>query len=220
MLGASPADEGAMDAISRPMQILVAVVLAFAALWFVALRPKSDSGSSSAASAPGAQGLGRAVSGAKGAVAQTDSAASKAQKAAGATAASSTATGAASSSGSASATSGPARPVHDRSKPILAELAHGKVVVLLFWNPRASDDRSVHAVLRGVDRHGGKVAVHSSSVSHVGDYVEITSGVQVLGSPSALVIDRKGHAKQVTGFNDARAIDQAVGDALAGKLAA
>ena len=102
----------------------------------------------------------------------------------------------------------------------MAELAHGKVVVLLFWNPRASDDKSVHAVLREVDRHGGKVAVHSASVSRVGDYLAITRDVQVLGSPTALVIDRKGRAKQITGFNDARAIDQAVSDALAGRLAA
>jgi hypothetical protein len=215
-----------MDAISRPMQILLAVVLAFAALWFVALRPSGDSGkSSSAPSAPGTEGLGRAVNGAKGAVAKSDASAQKTQAATGANTAN-TASGAAAGQASnptstSTGTSLDARvSASDRSKPLLAELKQGKVVVLLFWNQRASDDKSVHAVLREVDRHGGKVRVHSASVSRVADYTAITSGVQVLGSPTALVIDRKGHAKQITGFNDARAIDQAVGDALAGKLTA
>jgi hypothetical protein len=220
MLLASAADEGAMEAISRPMQIVLAVVLAFAALWFVALRPKGESGSSSAPSAPGTQGLGRAVTGANGAVAQSNSAAERVQQAAGGTAANSSAAAGSSSSSSAPAGSAAPRPVHDRSKPLLAELAAGKVVVLLFWNPRASDDRFVHGVLRAVNRHGGKVAVHSAAISRVGDYLAITSGVEVMGSPAALVIDRKGHAKQITGFNDARAIDQAAADALADKLAA
>ena len=213
-----------MDAISRPMQILLAVVLAFAALWFVALRPKGDSGkSSSAPTAPGAAGLNRAVNGAKGAVAKSDASAQKTQNATGGATAgttSSSATGTKSPSAGNTASVSTNVSAGDRSKPLLAELAHGKVVVLLFWNKRASDDRSVHAVLRSVDRHGGKVAVHSASVSRVADYTAITSGVQVLGSPTALVIDRKGHAMSITGFNDARAIDQAVGDALAGKLTA
>jgi hypothetical protein len=212
-----------MDAISRPMQILLAVVLAFAALWFVALRPSGDSGkSSSAPSAPGTEGLGRAVNGAKGAVAKSDASAQKTQAATGANTTSGAAAGQTSSptSTSTGASLDARVPASDRSKPLLAELKQGKVVVLLFWNPRASDDKSVHAVLREVDRHGGKVRVHSASVSRVADYTAITSGVQVLGSPTALVIDRKGHAKQITGFNDARAIDQAVGDALAGKLTA
>ena len=213
---------GAMDAISRPMQILLAVVLAFAALWFVALRPSGDSGeSASAPNAPGAKGLGNAVNGANGAVAKSNAAA---QQAAGGTSANTASGAAASQSPSSSSTAAGSPSVsvapRDRSKPLLAELKAGEVVVLLFWNRRASDDKSVHAVLRQVDRHGGKVAVHSASVSRVADYTAITSGVQVLGSPTALVINRKGQAKQITGFNDARAIDQAVGDALAGKLAA
>jgi hypothetical protein len=223
MFAAAPADEGAMESISRPMQIALAVVLAFAALWFVALRPHGDSGkSSSAPTAPGATGLGNAVNGAKGAVAKSDASAKQTQAAAGTAA--NTTSGAANSqaptSSSTAASPGASVAVRDRSKPLLAELKAGKVVVLLFWNPRASDDKSVHAVLRQVDRHGGKVAVHSASISRVADYSAITSGVQVLGSPTALVIDRKGNAKAVTGFNDARAIDQAAGDALAGKLAA
>ena len=164
------------------------------------------------------------MNGAKGAVAKSDASAAKTQAASGGTAANTspgaTSSGASSSSSNAVGSPAVAVPSTDRSKPLLAELKQGKVVVLLFWNTRASDDRSVHAVLREVDRHGGKVAVHSASVNRVADYTAITSGVQVLGSPTALVINSKGQAKQITGFNDARAIDQAVGDALAGKLAA
>lgn len=91
-----------MDQVSRPLQIVLILALAFAGLWFVALRPKSESSSapapapSPAAPAPaqggtsppanGAQpgksalpgGLGRAVDKARATKAQGDAAAARA----------------------------------------------------------------------------------------------------------------------------------------------
>src|SRR4051794_6865811 len=81
------------DQVSRPVQILLAVTVLFAALWFVALRPKSgsDSGSTSASApattttttpssgptAPGAAGLGRAIDQAHRGVATSDAESAK-----------------------------------------------------------------------------------------------------------------------------------------------
>ena len=41
-----------MDQVSRPVQIVLVLVLGFAGLWFVALRPKSDDGGGAPAPAP------------------------------------------------------------------------------------------------------------------------------------------------------------------------
>jgi hypothetical protein len=185
-----------MSAVSRPMQVLLAAVLAFAALWFVALRPSGDS------SEPAAEPAKPAAQATAAHTPQVPAVGAPATPAA-----------------AAAAPAGASAPVADRSRPLLAALDRGQVVVLLFWNSRASDDRAVRSVLREVDRHGGRVVVHAASVSRVAAYSAITNGAQVLGSPTALVIDRKRQAKQVTGFHDARSIDQAVDDALAGRLA-
>ena len=44
-----------MSQVSRPMQVLLVATVAFAAVWFVALRPKADDGGGSSAPAPAAQ---------------------------------------------------------------------------------------------------------------------------------------------------------------------
>src|SRR4051812_42710914 len=79
-----------MDQVSRPLQILLILVLGFAGLWFVALRPKKDTGGAPApapapaASAPATStpqksaipgGLGRAVDKARQTKVQGDAAA-------------------------------------------------------------------------------------------------------------------------------------------------
>ena len=50
-------------------------------------------------------------------------------------------------------------------------------------------------------------------ISAVGDYEKITSDVQILGSPSILVIGADRKATVLTGFVDAPSVQQAVGDA-------
>jgi hypothetical protein len=102
-----------MDQVSRPVQILLAVTLLFAALWFVALRPKSSAGGESAATpatpaqttpapasgtAPGTEGLKGAIDKAHGAVATANGDAARAEE--------SSADGSAGSGASAPATAG------------------------------------------------------------------------------------------------------------------
>ncbi|HST55974.1 MAG TPA: hypothetical protein VLJ42_08780 [Solirubrobacteraceae bacterium] len=195
-------------------------------------------------SAPGVSGLTRAVDKAHGAVstseqnakqlqqksnqASSDTSASPSAPAASA-ASPVTPTGAKGStgSGSSSATKQPAAgaPAAGSSKQssttarqavVEHELAKGKVVALLFWNPKSTDDRAVHTQLHDLSHRGGKIAVHAALQGQVASFGAYTRGVQVLETPTVLVIDKHGHATTLTGLTDARTIQQTIGDALRG----
>ena len=105
----------------------------------------------------------------------------------------------------------------DPSAPLLADLDHGRTLVLLFWNKKGSDDRAVRTALKGVGRHHGKVVVKVIPASQVGDYEAITRGAQVLQSPTILVIGKDKKAHPIIGFTYTGEIDQLVGDVLAGR---
>ena len=109
------------------------------------------------------------------------------------------------------------RAARDLSSPILRELAHGKVAVLLFWDRRAADDRAARHAVAGVNRHHGKVAVHVAPVSRVGDYGAITQSVEVLQSPTVLVIGPNHKARTITGYTDSAEVDQLVDDVRAAR---
>jgi hypothetical protein len=100
----------------------------------------------------------------------------------------------------------------DPSRPLLASVDAGKVVVVLFWNKNASDDRATRRALRAIDLHGGKVVASAVPIGDVGRYEAITRGVQVLESPTVLVIGAGGKARAITGYTQAKEIDQAVSD--------
>lgn len=94
------------------------------------------------------------------------------------------------------------------------ELKQGKTVLLLFWNPKSSDDKSVRQALRAVSAHAkGKVAVHVAQASQVGRYGSVTKNVQVLQTPTLLVVSKKGLAVTMTGLVDRYAIEQAIVEA-------
>jgi hypothetical protein len=100
----------------------------------------------------------------------------------------------------------------DPSRALLASVDAGKVVVVLFWNKNASDDRATRRGLRSVDLHGGKVVASAVPIGDVGRYEAITRGVQVLESPTVLVIGAGGKARAITGYTQPKEIDQAVSD--------
>ncbi len=106
----------------------------------------------------------------------------------------------------------------DPSAPLLADLAKGHTLVLLFWNKRGSDDRAVRDALKGVGRHHGKVVIKAIPAREVGNYEAITRGAQVLQSPTVLVIGKDKKARSIVGFTYAGEIDQLVGDVLAGRV--
>ncbi len=91
------------------------------------------------------------------------------------------------------------------------ELAQGKTVLLLFWNPKSSDDQSVRGAVRAVSAHQkGAVAVHVALAGQVGLYGSVTKDVQVLQTPTLLIVGKKGAAVTITGLVDRYAIEQAI----------
>jgi len=231
-----------MDQVSRPVQIVLVLVLGFAGLWFVALRPKSDDGGGAPtpAPAPAAQtpaakpdaaappkkspipgGLGRAVDKANATKAQGDAAAAAADAPEQNTNATPVQTP-------------PAKPVVKAAKPapkvtvsgtgvvrpgfatpakIRAALARRHVVVLLFFTARASDDRAVRSELAAVDRRGGRVQVYGVSVRGLSRFKSVLQGVQVLQSPTVVVLSHRP-PYVFPGFTDRAEIDQAAAVAL------
>ena len=232
-----------MGQVSRPYQILLASVAVLFALWFVALRPKPVKAPAPAqpTATTGTHGslggLGRAVDAANGA-AQTSAQANAAVGADQATQGSATSAQGStptatkklptSVAGVAAAGADQASalivPVHkvDLTKPLKAALPadaqraldKGKVLVLLFWNGKSSDDRSVRSSVKSLSTHGGKVFKNVARLSAIGSYSAVTNGVPVLGSPTVIVVGKGKHAVSFTGFVDKTNIDQAVRLAL------
>jgi hypothetical protein len=100
-----------------------------------------------------------------------------------------------------------------RQRLVEGELKQGKVVVLLFWSSKGSDDVAVRNSLRqlsGRDRH---IAVHLATPGQVATFGSITRGVQVYGTPTILFVGKHGHTIVLNGLQDAYAIRQAVSDA-------
>jgi len=225
-----------VDKISLPFRIVLIVALVFAVVWFLVLRPKPVTGSEPAVTPPGVTGLANDVAKANKAVDASNAAAARREAAANAVGGSST-TAAKPSATSATAKAAkaakpaakPAKPAAvvakpakpgladdaapgDPSRPLLASVDAGKVVVVLFWNKHASDDRATRSGLRSIDLHGGKVVASAVPIGDVGRYEAITRGVQVLDSPTVLVIGAGGKARAITGYTQAKEIDQAVSD--------
>jgi hypothetical protein len=93
-------------------------------------------------------------------------------------------------------------------------LKRGKLVTVLFWNPKGIVDRVVHSELQSVGRSsGGKVAVFAAVASQVGSFGSFTKAVQVNGTPTIVIVNPHGHATTLTGLTDVFSIEQAIGEA-------
>jgi hypothetical protein len=201
--------------LSRPYQVALVGAVLLLVVWFFALRPKGDSGSSAPTPAPASNApqtpYGRAVQKAHGAAAASNGANHKLQQATGGQAAAPKAT-------TPPRTAAP--PIVQRptpNAPAAAATAAPRVLVLLFWNQGASDDRAVRSALSQVDRHHGRVAIAAAPITDVGRYKPITSGVDVLQSPTVIVLDtRTRQARTIAGYADVRELDHAVAQTLAG----
>jgi hypothetical protein len=215
--------------VSLPMRIALAATLAFCAIWFVALRPKPPVDAATPPAPPTASpqsAPGKAAAQAEQAAGASQESAGKHEAAAGnagspATEAPGTARPAKTAEPNA-AQPGAAIDVKKAAGPktskaalaVLDDVAKGKVAVLLFWDNRLSDDRAVHRAVMGLDRRGGKVAVHKAPIAKLAAFEPITSGVPVVTSPTVLVIDRAGRARSVGGLTVPNELEELVGKAL------
>jgi hypothetical protein len=226
----------AVGQVSMPLRIAFVATLLLIAAWFTVLKPGDDAGeaplpaaappaaeASGGPTAPGVTGLVTAVDKAKGAAAVSDArnaqtdlpapeggstAATPAQGAAGASAGA----GSVAQAASRKAARKP-KDAGDHSARYLRALRAGKVVVLLFWERKAADDRAVRAAVRRVDRRGGKVVVGIEPIGDLADFEAITTGVQVTEAPTVLVISPQRTARAVVGFTTTAELDQLVADA-------
>lgn len=184
--------------------------------------------------APGVSGLTKAIARAHGAVATSERNASQLeQKSAEASSASPTTStanatpapaAAATKTSSAPATATkPRTPARTAPQPssatpsltlqhsVEAELARGKVVLILFWNPKGADDVAVKQAVNQLQADRGlDVAVQIASSAQVAQFGSITRGVQVYGTPTLLVVGKSGKVQTLTGLQDAYTIEQAI----------
>lgn len=196
------------------MLIALAGTIVLAALWLVALRPKPPE----VADTPAAPVT--AIAKAKDAAAAADAANAKLAGVADGPAATPAGT-AAPATGGAAAAAKPAvaepQAATNREAAVVRDIRAGKVVVMLFWNPKGADDVATRGAVRELSRHGGKVAVHVVPIGRVGQFESITRGVTVNQSPTTLVIDKQRRSRAIVGLTESGELSQAVNDALAGR---
>ena len=254
-----------MAQISRPFQIALLVMGLLVAVWLVALRGPSSgvngSGGSPPAqsqpapaaaqpsaaspiyhgSAPGVEGLTRAIARAHGAVAASEHNSQRSQgQSAQASSSTSAAAGAATNtspraqspaiSHPAAATAkvaasgahgshppvgrSSARVVYSKQAAIEGELKRGKVAAILLWSANGSTDAVVRRELQVAGRAvGGSVVVYEAHPSQVASFGSFTSAVPVYATPTILIVNRRGHTTTVSGLTDAFSIEQAIGEA-------
>jgi len=214
-----------MDQVSRPLLIALAATIALVAIWVVVLRPKPVAVENTPLVAT------KAVPQANQAAAISDAANAKAQAAANSAgeaapaapaqapaAAPATTPPTAAAPKIAAAPKAAKRAVATRSDAaVLRDIKRGNIVVLLFWNAKAADDVATRGALRNLDRHDGRVVVRVIPISRVARYASVTKDVKIAGSPTTVVIGRKGRTRVIAGLTEPRELAQAVGDALAGR---
>ena len=226
-----------MSQISPPIRILLVSLVAFMAAWMLFLRPKDDAGAPAPSTAPTAQSrpvnaggekassfAGKAVEKANEATAAQDAQAEQLAGGAGETAAQPAATSPSTTATTAATTPEKGTQPGAVSKAdakvsglplrVLHALDKQKVVALLFWSPKAAEDRDVRKALNGIDRHHGKVLAEAVHIKRIARFQQITRGADVTQSPTVVVIDRNRKVETLVGFVDGRSIDQAVTDAL------
>ena len=252
-----------MAQISRPFQIALAAMGVLVAVWFFALRGHSSGSSSSGGSpqaqsqpapaaakpgaaspvyhgsAPGVEGLTRAIAKAHGAVAASErnaqnlqaqaarassstpaagSAATTASPRAHSPAATSPAAAKVAASGAHSshprATQASALLVRSKQAAIEGALKRGKVATILLWSANGSIDAVVRRELHLAGQAlGGSVVVYEAHPSQVASFGSFTRAVPIYATPTILIVNRRGHTTTISGLTDAFSIEQAIGEA-------
>lgn len=227
-----------MNQVSRPVQILLGVVLVFAVLWFTVLKPGEpaiEPVPAATTAAPVDAGGTTAQSGPGKAVEAANNAAQAANAAAGAaggatTPSGTTPGGAAAASG---ATSGgtvtPTSPAGKESsgrsasqrkadrviESIGADLKAKRAVVVLVYQPGESVDEVLeNRVRKQIDRRNGKVRIYLIRASQVGRYDGLFRDLSLAQTPSTVVIAPDNSAKVLGGLVSTARIDRLTSAAL------
>ncbi len=177
-----------------PMRIVLAVTLAFAALWFAALRPGPADEAAPAAPAAPAPPAARGTS--------TPAPAPPAPNVRRPT-----------PQGAATNVQRPVAAGRPEVRAVLRDIERRKTVVMLFAG-RGADDRTVRRAVARADRHDGAVTVHVAPIRRLAAYDPVVRGLPVQHAPTVLVIARDKTAQAISGLTVTREIDEAVRRAL------
>lgn len=203
-------------------------------------------------SAPGVGGLTRAVAKAHEAVATAQKNAqqleAKSAQASSASAPSTSTAATAAPAAKAPAASAPAAKAHplaathtphpaaaSRQAGVEAALKHGSIVVILFWNPKGTEDAVVHTDLQRLlalhkryagHRHKGSspakglsleleqpITVELATSRQVASFGSFTRDIQIYSTPTLLVINGHGQVRTLTGAPGMLSIEQATDEA-------
>jgi hypothetical protein len=111
----------------------------------------------------------------------------------------------------------PAKTPSDRQPQQVAvehEVAQGKTVILMFWDPHSSVDATVRKQVDVLaQRSKGRIVVHTSLAGQVGAYGSITEVAHVYQTPTILIVNHHGVVSTLTGLTDVFALEQAVSEA-------
>ena len=91
------------------------------------------------------------------------------------------------------------------------ELAQGRLVAILFWNPIAPVDQQAHQELQAARQQlGGKVVLHVARTSQLASFGSLLRAAPVNETPTILLVNKRGQTRSVTGFTDVYSIEQAI----------
>jgi hypothetical protein len=94
------------------------------------------------------------------------------------------------------------------------ELAQGKTVILVVWNPNSTVDVTVNAQVNVLARGSkGTIVVHDALANEVDAYGPVTEAAQVYQTPTVLIVNSHGVVSTLTGLTDLFALEQAVREA-------
>jgi hypothetical protein len=99
-----------------------------------------------------------------------------------------------------------------RQHLVEAQLAQGKTALIFFWNPKGSDDKAVNRALQSLPQNL-HIAIDRAGANAVTTFGTITRGVQVYGTPTLLVVNKKGEVTTLTGLQDTYTIANAIREA-------
>jgi len=114
--------------------------------------------------------------------------------------------------GSASAPAASASTPANPALTIKNQLAEGKTVALMFWNPLASDDQADHAALKSlVKGKNGPLVVDFATPGQIASYGSIATVAQVVETPTLLIMKGKS-IESITDLQDPADLRQYIGD--------
>jgi hypothetical protein len=103
-------------------------------------------------------------------------------------------------------------------RDVARALNQGKVVVLFFYEPAASDDQATRAAVAAVRSGAGaaasRVRLFQDVVARISNYRLVVGNLGISQSPALVVIDRNRKPELLQGYQDSGTIEQTVRDAL------